>query len=47
MPTLVAIQHNPVIRAFYNHLLNSSKSKMVAIVACMRKIVTILNVMAA
>ncbi len=47
MPTLVAIQHNPVIRAFYNRLLNSGKSKMVAVVACMRKIVTILNAMAA
>ncbi len=47
MPTLVAIQHNPVIRKFYNHLLDSGKSKMVAVVACMRKIITILNAMAA
>jgi len=46
MPTLVAIQHNPIIRNFYNRLVDSGKSKMVAIVACMRKIMTILNAMA-
>ena len=45
MPTLVAIQHNPVIRKYYNHLLKQGKVKMVAVVACMRKLLTILNSM--
>ena len=43
MPTLVAIQHNPVIREFYSRLLKAGKAKMVAVVACMRKILVILN----
>jgi transposase len=47
MPTLVAIQHNPVIRAYYQRLLKNGKSKMVALVASMRKILTILNAMVA
>ncbi len=45
MPTLVAIRHNPVIRAYYQRLVDSGKSKMTAIVACMRKILVILNTM--
>lgn len=45
MPTLVAIQHNPVIRKFYNRLVEAGKAKMVAVVACMRKILVILNSM--
>jgi len=47
MPTLVAIQHNPVIRAFYQRLLNQGKAKMTALVAAMRKLLTILNAMVA
>lgn len=43
MPTLCAIKHNPVIRQFYDHLLQAGKSKMVAVTACMRKLLTILN----
>jgi len=43
MPTLSAIQHNPVIRNYYRHLLKQGKIKMVAVVACMRKLLTILN----
>jgi len=43
MPTLVAIQHNPVIRVFYERLLKAGKTKMVAIIACMRKLLVILN----
>lgn len=35
--TLVAIQRNPVILAFYAHLLKNGKAKMTAMVACMRK----------
>lgn len=45
MPTLVAIQHNPVIRRFYQHLLNQGKAKMTAVVAAMRKLLVILNTM--
>ena len=45
MPTLVAIQHNPVIRDFYKRLVDAGKAKMVAVVACMRKILVILNSM--
>ena len=45
MPALVAIQHNPVIRKYYKHLLKLGKVKMIAVVACMRKLLTILNAM--
>lgn len=47
MPTLVAIQHNPVIRDFYARMLKAGKTKMTAVVACMRKLVVILNTMLA
>ena len=43
MPTLVAVRHNPRIRDFYQHLLRQGKPKMVALVACMRKLLTLLN----
>jgi transposase len=43
MPTLVAIRHNPIIGEFYNRLLANGKPKMTAVIACMRKLVTILN----
>ncbi|MBW2087361.1 MAG: IS110 family transposase [Deltaproteobacteria bacterium] len=42
MPTLVAIQHNPVIRQYYLKLLEKGKSKMTAVVAAMRKLIVIL-----
>jgi transposase len=45
MCTLVATQHNPVIRHLYRRLLAAGKPKMVAITACMRKLLTILNAM--
>ena len=45
MATLSATQHNPVIRAFYKHLCVVGKAKKVAITACMRKLLTILNAM--
>lgn len=47
MPTLVAIQHNPSIRFFYQRLLDNGKEKMTAVIACMRKFLTILNTMVA
>jgi transposase len=45
MATLVAMRHNRVIRCFYARLLGAGKPKKVAIVACMRKLLTILNAM--
>lgn len=45
MATLSASQHNPVIRAFYQRLLQAGKPNKVALVACMRKLLTILNAM--
>lgn len=45
MATLVASRHNPVIRGFYHRLLAAGKPKKVALVACMRKLLTILNAM--
>jgi transposase len=45
MATLSAIRHNPVIRAFYQHLLAKGKLKKVALTACMRKLLVILNTM--
>lgn len=43
MATLSATRFNPVIRTFYQHLLAKGKEKKVALVACMRKLLTILN----
>ncbi len=43
MATLVAARHNPVIKQFYNRLLAKGKLKKVALVAAMRKLLTILN----
>ena len=45
MAALAAIRFNPVIRAFYDRLVRAGKPKKVAIGACMRKLLTILNVM--
>jgi transposase len=45
MAALVGVRCNPVIAAFYLRLLNAGKAKKVALVACMRKLLTILNAM--
>lgn len=45
MSTLVATRYNPLIRAQYQHLLKRGKVKKVALTACMRKFLTILNAM--
>jgi transposase len=45
MGTLVATRYNSVIRVFYQRLLAAGKAKKVALVACMRKLLTILNSM--
>lgn len=42
MPTLAAIRCNPVIKSFYKKLLDKGKIKMVAITACMRKMLHIM-----
>jgi transposase len=47
MGTLVAVQHNPVLRPFYERLLAAGKPKKVALVACMHKLLRILNAMVA
>ena len=43
MATLSAMRFNAVIKPFYERLLAKGKPKKVAIVACMHKILTILN----
>lgn len=45
MATLVATRHNQAIKAFYQKLLAAGKPKKVALVACMRKLLSILNAM--
>ena len=45
MAALVATRFNPVIKAFYMRLLAVGKAKKVVLVACMRKLLTILNAM--
>ena len=46
MSTLVAVRYNPVLKAFYARLCTAGKAKKVALTACMRKLLTILNAMA-
>ena len=41
----VARRHNPVIAAFYHRLVSAGKPKMLALIACARKLLTILNAM--
>ena len=45
MGALVATKRNVVIRAFYLRLLAAGKPKKLALVACMRKLLTMLNIM--
>lgn len=45
MAAVVASRFNPVIRAYYERLLARGKAKKVALVACMHKLLTILNAM--
>lgn len=45
MGALVASRYNPTIKAFYERLLEAGKPKKVALTACMRKLLTILNSM--
>jgi transposase len=43
MATLSATRSNPVIKEYYNHLLEKGKATKVALTACMRKLLVILN----
>ncbi|ARP89049.1 IS110 family transposase [Bordetella genomosp. 9] len=45
MASLSAVRYNPVLRAYYQRLLGTGKKKKVALVATMRKLLTILNAM--
>ena len=45
MPAIVAARFNPIIRGFYQRLCAAGKAKKVALVACMRKLLTIINAM--
>lgn len=45
MPMLSAIRYNPVIKVFYQRLINKGKIRKVAVIACMRKLLCILNSM--
>lgn len=46
MAALVASRHNPAIRHFYAHLIKQGKAPKLALTACMRKLLTILNAIA-
>ena len=46
MGALVAARRNPVIRQFYQRLLAAGKPKKLALTACMRKLLIMLNSMA-
>jgi transposase len=46
MAAISAIRSNPVIKAFYERLIARGKPHKVAVIACMRKMLTILNAMA-
>lgn len=45
MAALVATRHNPIIASFYRRLLAAGKPKKLALTACMRKLLTMLNAM--
>jgi len=45
MAMMSAIQHNHIIKTFYAKLVANGKHKKVALTACMRKMMTILNAM--
>lgn len=45
MAALTGSRHNPALRTFYQRLLNHGKPPKVALTACMRKLLVILNAM--
>jgi transposase len=46
MRALVAVRYHPVLKAFYQRLCRAGQAKKVALTACMRKRLTMLNAMA-
>ena len=46
MSTLVAVRYNPVLKTFYARLRAAGKAPKLALTACMRKLLTMLNAMA-
>lgn len=46
MATLTAVRHNPILKTHYERLLTTGKRKKAALVACMRKLLTMLNAIA-
>lgn len=46
MSTLVAVRHNPALKTFYARLRAAGKAPKLALTACMRKLLTMLNAMA-
>ena len=46
MATLTAVRHNPIVKTHYERLLAAGKRKKVALVTCMRKLLTMLNAIA-
>jgi transposase len=45
MSTLVAVRYNPVLKRFYERLRPAGKAQTVALTACLRKRLTMLNAM--
>ena len=45
MGAVVAMRHNPIIKDFYDRLVDRGKSKKLALTACVRKMLVILNAM--
>lgn len=45
MATMTSVRFNPVLKAFYERLINAGKKPKVALTACMRKLIIILNAM--
>ena len=45
MPMLTAIRHNHKLKRMYDRLVRGGKKRIVALIACMRKLITILNTM--
>ncbi len=45
LAALAATRHNPTIRTFYQRLVAAGKAKKVALIACVRKLVHLLNSM--
>ena len=45
MAAVASVRHNPVMRAFYRRLVDAGKLKKIALVAVMRKMLHVLNLM--